>query len=196
MASTLLGPIDRSELSTNAMPAEPSAPVTTMSVACKRVPTRAGRRWPLRSRYTEPLATLNWAMSFAQLAIGARQHAHARRNRRTTIERVDCIVTPNNWPAFQFRRRLAPVRAVCSYNNNPNGLLPAHPINGERPACPVPGQDGHHGRNPGLCRGRMYHGRDRPGRLPEGPPYRRGTIHEHGHPRLSRRERIPDLDRI
>src|SRR6266852_1427172 len=93
MASTLLGPTDRSELSTNAIPADPSAPVTTVSVACRCVPTRAGSRWPLRSRYTEPLATLNWAMSSAELAIGARLHTHARRNRRTTIERVDCIVT-------------------------------------------------------------------------------------------------------
>src|SRR6267143_4198923 len=151
IASTLLGPTDRSESSTNAIPADPSAPVTTMSVACKCVPTRAGSRWPLRSRYTEPLATLNWAMSFAQLAIGAMPHTHARRNRRMTIERVDCIVTPNNWPAFQFRRWLAPLRAVCSYNNNPNGLLPAHPVNGQRPACPVPGQHGLHGRNPDLC---------------------------------------------
>src|SRR5207249_8118659 len=57
MASTLLGPTDRSELSTKAIPADPSAPVTTVSVACRCVPTRAGRRWPLRSRYTEPLAT-------------------------------------------------------------------------------------------------------------------------------------------
>src|SRR5216117_3159643 len=94
MASTLLGPTERSELSTKAIPADPSAPVTTVSVACRCVPTRAGRRWPLRSRYTEPLATLNCAISFAQLAIGAIAHALIARSRRMTIKRVDCIITP------------------------------------------------------------------------------------------------------
>src|SRR5256885_10072987 len=100
IASTLLGPTDRSELSTKAMPADPSAPVTTVSVACKCVPTRAGMRCPLRSRCTEPLATLNWAMSFAQLAIGAMPHAHTRRNPRMTIKRVDFMMTPQQSARF------------------------------------------------------------------------------------------------
>jgi hypothetical protein len=67
-----------------------------VSVACRCVPTRAGRCWPLRSRYTEPLATLNWAMSSARPATGVMLHAHTRRNRnrRMTIRRVDCIITP------------------------------------------------------------------------------------------------------
>src|SRR6266496_2066320 len=111
MASTLLGPTDSSELSTKVIPADPSDPVTTVSVACRCVPTRAGRRCPLRSRYTEPLATLNWAMSFAQPAIGAMLHAHTRRNRRVTIKRVDCIVSPHNLPTLQFRRWPAPASA-------------------------------------------------------------------------------------
>src|SRR5467141_3772657 len=115
IASTLLGPTDRSELSTNAIPADPSAPVTTVSVACKCVPTRAGSRWPLRSRCTEPLATLNWAMSFAQVAIGAMAHAQTTRNRRMTIKRVDCIITPHKWPACnsgggqRLRGRIVPI---------------------------------------------------------------------------------------
>src|SRR5712671_186265 len=94
MASTLLGPTDRSELSTKAIPADPSAPVTTVSVACRCVPTRAGRRWPLRSTYTDPLATLNCAMSHAQPAIGAMLHAKTTKNRRMTIKRADCMITP------------------------------------------------------------------------------------------------------
>src|SRR3977135_2066781 len=44
IARTLLGPTDRVILSTNALPAYPSSPVTTVSVACRCVPTRAVRR--------------------------------------------------------------------------------------------------------------------------------------------------------
>src|SRR2546430_15350121 len=94
MASTLLRPTNKSELSTKAIPADPSAPVTTVSVACRCVPTRDVMRWPLRSRYTEPLATLNCAISLPQLAIGTMLHAQTTRNRRMTIKRVDCITTP------------------------------------------------------------------------------------------------------
>src|SRR5437773_10989399 len=52
MASTLLGPTDRSELSTQAIPADPSGPVATVSGACSCVPRRAGRRWLVGTRST------------------------------------------------------------------------------------------------------------------------------------------------
>src|SRR5258706_2055187 len=73
IASVLLGPTDRRELSTKVMPAEPSAPVTMLSDASTFVPTGPGRRCPARAMETDPLDSFTWPTLSADTGAAASQ---------------------------------------------------------------------------------------------------------------------------